>query len=250
MQYKTGKLAPTYDRRDLLFTEFKNGPLKLSKASVGFGHQALVPSWGMLGNDRLGDCAAAGPCHEHMLWTSLQGKAAPFGDEQAIALYSAVTGYNPADPSTDRGTNVRDMLSYRKSVGITDAIGGNHKIGGYCALEPGNWTQLLEALKIFDVVGIGIEFPQSAMDQFNQSKPWTVVHGAEVEGGHYVPVCARPGTDYVLVVTWGQTQLMGRGFYQKYNDESYGMFSTETLINGKSPEGFSLADFQQALTEI
>lgn len=35
-----------------------------------FGHNRLVKTWGMLGNDTAGDCVFAGAAHEIMLWNA------------------------------------------------------------------------------------------------------------------------------------------------------------------------------------
>lgn len=247
-----GKEPASYHPADFLFTEFVDHALVLNPAKVGFGaaRLSLVKNWGMLGNDNYGDCVFAGSAHEHELWTLLGGHEVEFSTESVLGDYSAVTGFDPNDPSTDQGTDMHVAMSYRRKTGIADAAGTRHKIGGYCSLEPGNYTQLLQALSIFDAVAIGIEVPTSAMDQFRAGKPWSVVARTSIEGGHYIPCVARPGQLMLDVVTWGKVQGMTQGFYHKYCDEVYGLFSVETLQNGKSPEGFSLADFKNAVQTL
>jgi hypothetical protein len=249
---KLGKKPATYSAKDLLMVDFVEAAAPMTQASVGFGvsRVALFKDWGMLGNDQYGDCVWAGSCHEHELWTMLGGDPAEFTEQNALDAYTAVTGFDPNDPNTDQGTDMRNAINYRRTTGITDSTGKIHKIGGFCALEPGNYTQLLQALHIFDSVAIGFEVPASAMDQFNAGKIWSIVPGSPIEGGHYVPCVARPGHLLIDVVTWAKTQGMTQAFYHKYNDETYGIFSEETLVNGKSPEGFMLADFVKALTRF
>lgn len=254
---RLGKKPATYDKRDLLFDHFRTSPdMVLPVAPIGYGVDRDFGDWGMLGNDEWGDCAWAGPCHEHMLWTKIgTGTAAEFTTDNALAAYSGCTGFDrnagpPDNNPTDQGTDMRQGLLYRQKVGITDAAGVAHRIGGFCALEPGNWQDLMEALNIFDAVAIGFEMPGSAMDQFQNGKVWKPVHGSHIEGGHYTPAFARPSRLRGSVVTWGKRQDFSEGFYKKFNDESYGVFSVETLKNGKSPQGFDLAQFNEALKEL
>src|SRR5581483_8120721 len=142
--------------------------------------------------DEWGDCAWAGPAHETMLLTTEAGDPVSFTTEGVLSDYSARTGFNPgAGPSgsnpTDQGSQVRDVLSYRRKTGIIDAQSKRHKIGAFVQLQPGNIEHVLQALHIFQVVGIGIQFPEFAMEQFNRGEPWDVVPNAPApEGGHYV----------------------------------------------------------------
>jgi hypothetical protein len=257
--HKLGKKPATYDRRDLQFAHYRT-KAALPPHPKQFGHENLIAAnaWQMLGNgpdntvsagfQGAGDCVFAGGDHESMLWTLEGGNPAKFTGATAIADYSAVTGYNPKDPKTDQGTDVRQALKYRTKTGLIDAAGKRHKIGAYLALEPGNSEHLQEALYLFGIVGIGIQFPESAMDQFNSGKPWSVVQGTRVEGGHYIPLVAKRGN--LECVTWGRIQPMTVQFYTKYCDEAWAILSPEMLNAGKSPEGFDLVQLQSDLNAL
>lgn len=251
MNMRLGKQPATIDHRDLLLDEVV-GPDGLKEAPSGFGHWPKIgAAWGMLGNDTVGDCVFAGGDHETMLWNALREVPVGFTPAAALADYSAVTGYNPADPSTDQGTNVRDALGYRRSTGLVDGAGKRHKIGAYVALEAGNWHELLEALYAFDAVGIGFEFPDYAMAQFNAGKPWAYRSGGSIEGGHYVPIVGRPGLSRVKCVTWGALQDMTRSFFEHYCDEAWGLLSVESLnAAGVTPEGLNLDALKAALAAL
>lgn len=216
-----------------------------------FGHEALVPSWGMLGNDTVGDCVFAGAAHETMLWNACAGVTVPFTDASVIAEYSAVTGYDPRDPSTDQGADMQQVASYRRKTGLLDANGKRHKIGAYLAITPGNVDEHLVAAYIFGAIGIGINFPAFAMDEFNAGKPWTLARRRrQTEGGHYIPVVGHGAGDYLKTVTWARLQLMSRAFFRKYNDESIAYVSLEALTGGVSLEGFNAAQLQADLNQL
>jgi hypothetical protein len=248
---KLGKLPATRDDRDLLFATYKAGGLK--EAPVGFGHLKLVENpWGMLGNDTIGDCACAGPAHETMLLNAAAGKQVVFTDEDVIEAYSAISGYVPGDPDTDVGCDIRDVLRYRVSTGFTDSTGQAHKIGAYVALHPGNWIELLEALEVFECVGIGIQVPDYAEQQFSDRQPWSVEPGEpNIIGGHYIPVVSRPKESEVDVITWGAAQLMTKAFYKEFCDEAWAYVSTEDIgSSGKTLEGFDLAQLNADLQQV
>lgn len=212
----------------------------LPKPPKEFGHETLVSNYGTLGNDQWGDCVLAGGDHETMLWNAVAKHPVKFTDKNALADYSAITGFNPNDPNSDQGTDMQVAASYRRKTGLIDASGKRHKVAAYLAITAGDVTELKTAMYLFGAVGVGIEFPASAMDQFNAGKPWSVVSRSPIEGGHYIPGCAYRGGQ-IVVVTWGKLQRMTEGFYKKYCDESVAYVSEEMLTSGKSPEGFDLA---------
>lgn len=250
-ELKLGKRPATHDPRDLLMARYTRD-VSLPLLPTGpVGHPSVVSQWAMLGNDAYGDCVFAGAAHETMIWTELGDKPAGFNDSCVLADYSSVTGFNPKDPSTDQGTDMRVAMDYRRKTGIRDASGNRHKIGAYVAITPGDATLMKMSVYLFAAAAVGIEFPGSAMDQFNAGKPWTVVKGASIEGGHYVPVVAYdPGSDLFTCVTWGKLQLVAPSFLKKYMDEGYAPLSQEFLAGGKSPEGFDVAALQEDLAEV
>jgi hypothetical protein len=251
---RLGKQPATEDERDLLFSNYVK-PQELPTPPEQFGHETLLPAkgWQMLGNDEWGDCAWAGPAHETMMLTAEGGHATEFTTEGVLSDYAAGTGFDPnAGPPgsnpTDRGSNVRSVLKYRAKTGIVDAAGKRHKIGAYVKLKPKDLAQIYQAMYLFQAVGIGIEFPESAMQQFNEGKPWAVVEGAPVEGGHYVP-CVAKRSD-IDVVTWGALQPMTVDFFETYCDEAWAYISEEDLQKGVDPNGFNLEQLKADLAAL
>lgn len=255
MELRLGKNPAKYDPKLIHLTDIQQPSVSLVPAPVGFDSTnkigSLTYNWGMLGNDQFGDCVWAGADHEtEILVHDGTGIVPSFTPQTALGDYGACTGFKPTDPNSDQGTDMGQAMSYRKNIGIIDGTGTRHKIGAYVGLEPGNWNQLLEALYAFRVVGIGFVFPQSAMDQFNANKPWTVVKGSPDEGGHYVPVVGHATANYVWLITWAKKIRMSKAFYEKYNDESYAFVSTEDLKNLRSPGGYDLSTLNAILTEL
>ena len=144
---------------------------------------------------------------------------------------------------------MQTAAAYRKNIGLLDADGNRHKVGAYLAIDPGNLDQLLVAMYCFTTIGIGINFPGSAMDQFNAGQPWTPVAGATVDGGHYICGFARRNGMWVLV-TWGKEQPASDDFLRQYNDENVVYLSQEMLTGGKTLDGFDVEQLNADLAAL
>jgi hypothetical protein len=158
-----------------------------------FGKPWLVNEWNIFSNDKVGDCVLAGAAHETILWRAEAGTPVEFTDASVLSDYSAVTGYDPANPDSDQGTDMQVAASYRLKTGVSDKDGTRHKIDAYVALSPGNLDQVALAAFLFGAVGVGIQFPSSAFDQFDHGEPWDPVAGSHIINGHYIP-CLRGDT--------------------------------------------------------
>lgn len=262
MPLKLGKQPATQDKRDFAFSDYVDLGVVYPKAPKVFGHELGI-SFGMDGNGPddsvrpgfggAGDCVFAGACHETQVWQKAARRTVgPFNGATAIKDYSDVTGYVIGNENTDQGTNVREALGWRQKTGITDGHGKRHRITAYLALTPGNMNHLITAMYLFGAVGIGIEFPASAMDQFNRGRAWSVIKGSPIEGGHYIPLVSRRSSVQLRCVTWARVQAMTNAFYTTYCDEAWAILSPEAInmATKKSPEGFDLATLKKDLAAL
>lgn len=266
---KLGKKPATYDSRDIRYADVRPTGLTLPKAPApGGGYGRDFTDWLMLGNgpcddgsvesawaayQGAGDCAWAGPAHEEMEACKNAGRPIPaFTCLNILQQYAAYSGYNLQTGANDAGSSVRDVLNWRQKKGLVDSAGAPHKIGTYVALEPGNTDQLWEALWLFESVGIGIHFPNSAMDQFNTGQMWSVVAGATLEGGHYIPLVGHPIESVWTCVTWGKRQTMTAQFLSTYCDEAWAYVDPErySAVTGKTLQSFTDADLEQYVTQL
>jgi hypothetical protein len=251
-ELKLGKKPAAPTSKDFKFSELAPD-IKLPSVPSRFGHGTAFPDWKMLGNDQYGDCVWAGAAHEHMLLNKVvQHQDVAFDDTAVLGDYTAATGFDASDPSTDNGTDVHEALSYRRKTGIADAAGTRHKIGAYVALDPKDWQHLEQAAYIFGAVGIGFEFPASAMDQFNANEPWHPVAGSKIEGGHYVPVVGSVhAPDQATAISWARRQVFTKDFYEQYNDEAWVYITPEELrSDGKGLHGFDLTKLNSYLSAL
>jgi hypothetical protein len=248
---RLGKLPFKPSPLDFKLTDVVDVAAVLPHAPPTFGHELGISQWGMLGNDRYGDCTCAGGCHEHMVFGHEVGRVVKFTDANALNLYTAVTGFQEHDPSTDQGAVVRDVLSYRRRRGVIDADYHIHKIDGYLSITPGNFDEVLAAAYVFGAVGIGFAFPDYAMDQFNAGKPWGYRAGKpQPTEGHYVPLVGHRSGN-IDVITWGRRQQMTRAFFTHYTDECWAIYSREIMdAKGHTPEGFDRAALESMLAAL
>ncbi len=250
MTFKLGKKLARRGAVRLKLASYTNAAA-LPPLPAVFGHDALIGArdWGMLANDRYGDCVWAGAAHETMLLAREAGRIVSFGAASVLGDYAAATGFDPAKPETDQGTDMQEAAAYRRNTGIADAHGIRHKIAAYLALEPGNIAHLYLATYLFGIAGVGLQLPSSAVAQSERGQAWNVVAGAPIEGGHYVPLVGR-APDGLHVVSWGVDQVMTEAFLKQYCDEAIAYVSLECLLNQKSPEGFSYADLISDLAAL
>jgi hypothetical protein len=251
-ELKLGKKPAAPRPTDFKFAEFAES-IQLPSVPSRFGHGTAYADWKMLGNDHYGNCVWAGAAHEHMLLNKVVHQAdVAFDDGAVLGDYAAATGFDPNDPSTDNGTDVHEALSYRRQTGIADTGGARHLIGAYVSLDPKNWEHLEQAAYIFGAVGIGFEFPASAMDQFNAGEPWDYVAGSKIEGGHYVPVVGSlDAANQASAITWGKRQVFTRDFYEHYNDEAWVYITPEELrSDGTGLHGFDMEKLNAYLATL
>ena len=270
-----GKKPAVKDERDLLFADFKKPTAEgaYPVAPVGFGekHAALLtPHLLMMGNgpampgddipptwiaaqQGAGDCVWADAGNRARYSNLLAGKQVTVTGEECIEMYQTETGYDPITGANDNGTDMRDALNYARTTGILDHNGSRHLIGGYCALGTTGdalWTELLEALAVFDVVSIGLQFRQCYMDQFNAGQPWNYQADSPIVGGHDVLVATRRLANQIQVFTWATLHDVYADVVVKDVDEAYGIFLPDSMVAGKGPEGFDMAEYQAALAAL
>lgn len=250
MQYRLGKRPARPDAIKFKFASFFDQK-KLPTPPKVFGHESIGRPFGMLANDRFGCCVWSGAGHETMVWGHESGVTPVFSDASVLSDYAAVTGFKPSDPDTDQGTDMKDAASYRRKVGIRDAKGQRHKIDSYVALHPGDLSQIAVATYLMGAVGIGLQLPDTAEQQFDEGRPWDVVPHSTILGGHYVPICGRNSKGNYLAITWGRLQAITPSFLARFMDEGVCYLSLEILSQKNlSPEGFDAVALRQSLAAL
>lgn len=191
---------------------------------------------GMLGNDTAGDCTIAGLLGLMQNWAARNGRVLRFTAEQALAIYSRLSGYDPKTDAHDTGLVETDVLDLWVRLGFE----GN-RLAGYTALDPQDFTHLRQSIWLNGGVYLGMEMPNSAMEQFRAGEPWTVPTHSSVEGGHCV-VAFDYDPEYLYVRTWDKRHLVAWDFVSRYMDVGYAPVDELWIGDGgTSPSGQTLA---------
>jgi hypothetical protein len=236
---KTGLNLDTLHRpalrlADYIHAELANPPAAISRPHPGF-------SWGMLANDRVGDCVIAMMLHSIEEFHLDAGTPVPaFTDADAIKLYSEITGYDPSDPNSDQGTNEDSAMTYWRQPGLRTSDGVDHTIVATVAVDASNLTECRIAIDEFVALQIGIALPITAQGQ----KEWTLVgdgrtgHSAPGSwGGHGIPY-REYDPDTFKCVTWGAELLLTVPFHEAYAQEAHVVVTREMLDKtGVGPSG-------------
>jgi hypothetical protein len=168
-----------------------------------------------------------------------------------LDAYKAASGWNgQLNDDSDTGLDMVEFASIRRKDGIKDANGKSHKVLAYARCQ--NLDDLIKATYVFGACGVGVKFPASAADQFDQQKPWDIVTGSRIEGGHYVPCVARNSAGNLVCVTWGRLQAMTPRWVEKYVDEIVAYISPDYIHpqTNLTPEKFDLAKLQADLKQL
>jgi hypothetical protein len=245
---KLGKLPPRHDRRTLRLADYLRTD-GLPTPPVKAEYTTKVATWPMMKNDSVGDCTCAAAGHMIEQWTTYAGLPFVPNDDQVLAAYSAVSGYDAKTGADDNGAVLTDVLNYWRGTGIA-----GHKIVAYAALEPKNHRQVEDALYLFGNVYIGLALPVSAQGQKVWCVPAEGPHGPGAPGswgGHAVPVVAYDPHG-LTVVTWGALQRMSWYFFETYCDEAYAVLSQDWIetTNHLSPSSFDLTALRQDLAKL
>lgn len=261
---KLGKAPAAEDDRTLKMSCYTGTTTGLAPAPNTLDLTRKVGTFGMLGNDVVGDCAEAGMLHTIQVWTANAGKPVVPTTADAEKLYAAITGYDPSQTDgqgnnpTDNGTVLLDLLKFWRTTGFN-----GHKIGAFVSVNPRSPREIMDSLYYFGSLILGIQLPISAQTQV----VWDVDNGPNGEvgswGGHCVPgakYAAQPSLVQIVnadehglwVVTWGALKLMTWAFLAKYADEAYALLSEDWICGPtkKTIEGFDLAQLQQDLAKI
>lgn len=201
--------------------------------------------WGILGNDQYGCCVESAEGHFLMQRTANAGTIVIPTAEEVLALYTAETGFTPSNPNSDQGTSMASDALYMCSTGLL-----GHKADATGWVNPANLANLQWCIQLFGGIGLGVNLPQSALDQFNANQAWAVVaDDGGIVGGHDIFASKYDGS-FVYCITWAELVAVTPEWILKYADEAHGLVFLDWIeATGVAPSGLNLvqlvADLQQ-----
>lgn len=204
-----------------------------------------IAAWGVMLNDKLGDCTVAARGHAIQTWTANASSIRTLTDDQVLQSYKSWAGYDPGDSSTDHGAFEVDILNRWRRDGL--ALDG-HAIEAYADIDPANIEHWKQAILLLGGVYIGIDMPIEWAD----SAVWDRVGRPGTWGGHAVWV-PRYNEIGPVCVTWGALKQMTWAAVNdpKYCEEVHALVSQDFLFaNGNAPSGFKLERLLEDLNAL
>ncbi len=243
-QMKLGRKAVKTDSRTLRLARYLTvAELPSAPVQVDWSHG--IANWGMMLNDRLGDCTIAACAHAVQAWSaSSVGLELTAPDDVVLQAYEQWCGYDPANPSTDGGGVELDVLTAWRKNGLA-----GHALTAFAAASPFDPLGVQTVIYLFGGVYIGIQLPVSAQTQ----EVWDYEPGPNGDagswGGHAVFVVGYDATG-LTCVTWGQLKRMTWNFWHAYVDECYALLGAQWISQHGAPNGFALDRLQADLAAI
>lgn len=253
---KLGKHRPRRDPRTLRLATLLDRsvieapPLELSRtAALGDAGR----SFDTYGNLEIGDCTCATWATIIELLTALRGDRIRIPIDHVHAMYTAIGGWDPRDPSTDRGASMTDAANYMRQIGLPDERGHVHTIGAWVSIDYLDELEMRIAARYFGAYAVGLALPLSAKDT---SSAWDTDGSDSVEqtpgswGGHSL---TKQGYDDSAdrLITWGFSQDATKRFARRYYDEAIVAIPSD-LVSGTmpTPDGFKLDELRAALGRL
>lgn len=162
----------------------------------------------MLGNDRLGDCTAAGLGNHIRATAALAGFQVAVRDADAVLFYERSTGYVPGDAATDRGGVEVDVLACAARGGYALADQTFYPVWGSVAPDDLNALRLVMAGMGAAYLGVRLALAdQTEGGVWDTTTPGDQMPGSW--GGHCLLAWAYDGLEeesVVSLLTWGGIQ--------------------------------------------
>ena len=208
-------------------------------------------SYPMDGNDRVGDCLAAGWDHSNQVFTGLlTGTPKNFTQDEIWTFYKSqnpnfdpngLPFTNGPGSSADRGMEVQTFLEY---------LVNQKYILGFASIDWTNEAELKAAIYLGLSVITGVQLQDAQIGQFGTGV-WDFVPGSKIDGGHCVPLVGFPGNpDNFSLVTWGKLIQCTLPFILNQMDECWFILTQAHVDHPGFRNSFDLAGFSKAVSDL
>lgn len=248
MPYKLGKLSPKYNPKTLRFSAYLKAPVLPAPPEKNYWEYKIPPDTiGMFLNDQIGDCTCAEVAHHLMLMTAHTGSVVVPTDAEVLAMYSAISGYDPATGANDNGCAITDVLNYWQTTGLA-----GHKIDGWASIDPTNAAYRKLGVYLFGGASVGVQLPAAAQTQFSAGETWEPTDDDSIEGGHCI-LQSGYGSEGDNYETWGKgDQKATNEWSAQFVDEAYVVLTKDWIdvVSDMAPNAMNYAQLQADLAAI
>lgn len=211
LNVKLGKKKAVHDFRTLRMATYLD-LTQLPEPPAELKPPTIQGSWGMMGNDRLGDCTFAAAGHLLKIWSADNVPPYTTNDDEYGKEYLTF------NHGVDEGCIEIQVLRHWKKYGIA-----GRKISAFLATNSSNANNLKIGMSLFGGVYTGVELPVTAQRQ----DVWDIVADAGPDGepgswgGHAIPLVGYT-TQGPICVTWGELKQITWAWWFKYGSPSVG----------------------------
>jgi hypothetical protein len=245
-----GRKAPRIPHTKLKASKVIDVPSLVVPDTTSFRNSAPTVLRNVYGNDELGDCVPAWLGHFLGLVTANAGDPFTPTLDQVIAMYSAIGGYKPGDPSTDQGCDEDTAISYVEQTGWPNGT----KALGAISVDATNAAEVHAVNWLFEGTMFGVGLPEAWISPFPSSDGvvWDVAGDPVPENGH-----CFGGVDNdprgLVVDSWGLFLIVTFGAIAKYavsnsGGQLFAILTPDQLAKGmaKAPNGVDWATIIQS----
>jgi hypothetical protein len=199
---------------------------------------APITDWGVMGNDRYGNCVFATAAHEILTWRANAAQdSRRISDAAVINLARDLGGLH--------GYSILARLKYWRKKEMWA-----NSLRAFALTDTRNPTQLRQLINAFGCLDIGLLLPVA----WTRQPIWDTGKGPDYRpnswGSHSVPIVAYD-TELFYVVTWGKLQPITAQALAKYCDEAYALIDPDWLTTqGITPAGFDLKTLDADLLHV
>jgi hypothetical protein len=223
---KLGRKPASFDRAPLLGSLPSYSLMPVAVAPVDYSKK--VPTYPMLMNDKLGDCAEAGLLHMLQTFKAEGGQIAIPDDQSVVELYHLGAGYD-GTPATDQGSSLNGLLSFgqKSPTGIPYAQGQDPEfIKAYAYVDHLDYQHVTNCISNFVGLLTGVQLRQSQMTQ----DIWDA-DSSVVIGGHCIYTCGF-NLKGPIIVSWGKVIQTTWAWWTQSVEEAWVVLNTDFTGSG------------------
>jgi len=193
-------------------------------------------NWRNFANSRMSNCVEAAFGNAVLQWSTFNGHPVVVSDADVERLYARLSGYSPADPSNDPGTNMRAAIEAWTQDGWDIGTRLRNTANGFATLQPSNIAHIKHATHLYGGVIAGFTFPRA----YSRRLHWEIdpLVDPALNASHAVYVVGYD-QDTLTFITHGKRATMTWTFFVKYSDEAYAVLNPLWLQAGAAPNGKS-----------
>ncbi len=240
-----GRRRPVARGPRLKLSNYLRAPLPPAPPTADYSPDGQPALSNIYLNDQLGDCVIAGAYHVVATETGNAGRLFTANNDQIIKDYSAIGGYNPADPSTDQGCDEPTALNYWQQNGFAN---GTRPLG-WISVDATNTDELRSALFLFENLYFGAELPDAWVNPMPSASGfvWDGAGPPVPENGHCV-IGVGYTSSGVTIDSWGLLgtltwEALSKYFTPSANGAAYVLLTPDQLAAGqtRAPNGLDWA---------